>query len=246
MKNSRKEMKSFELYSDGKKAELFDKICEHYFTRNFGTMTKSEFELLLFNMLLNYLRDELPNEISDYSISNILGISQTRVRNLKQRAELVYPRVNFDKTWKDDFKNYIQYARYDEKTGLVKVNIADVTVITELRNYMEENKWYDEYQLNPKLFQCPVEIFLELCQKMDDKRIHLNETQIKNIERIKKKSNLDDKAIDLIKQGKVKEGVQKLAKTTAKEGISELLSVIPFGKTAKVFINALEKEIGGN
>lgn len=236
----------FDDYSEKRKAKLFDQISEKYFDKNFGTMTKSEFELLLFNMLLEYLRDNKPNELSDYRISKILGISQTRVRNLKQRAELVYPRDESGDAWKKDFKNHIPYARYDEKTGLVKVNIPDVTVITELRNFMEENKWYDEYQLNPKLFQCPVEIFLELCQKMDDKEIRLNETQIKNIDKIKKKSNLDDKAIDLIKQGKVKEGVQKLAKTTAKEGLGELLNVIPFGNTAKVFINVLRKEVGGN
>lgn len=236
----------FDDYSEKRKAKLFDQISGKYFDKNFGTMTKSEFELLLFNMLLEYLRDKKPNDLSDYSISKVLGISQTRVRNLKQRAELVYPRKDFEDVWKEYFKKYIQYARYDDKTGLVKVNIPDVTVITELRNFMEENKWYDEYQLNPKLFQCPVEIFLELCQKMDDKEIRLNETQIKNIDKIKKKSNLDDKAIDLIKQGKVKEGVQKLAKTTAKEGLGELLNVIPFGNTAKVFINVLRKEVGGN
>lgn len=236
----------FDDYSEKRKAKLFDQISGKYFDKNFGTMTKSEFELLLFNMLLEYLRDNKPNELSDYRISKILGISQTRVRNLKQRAELVYPRKDFEDVWKEYFKNYIQYARYDEKTGLVKVNIADITVITELRNFMEENKWYDEYQLNPKLFQCPVEIFLDLCQKIDGKEIQLTQKSIENIEKIKKKSNLGDKAIELIKQGKVKEGVQKLAKTTAKEGLGELLNVIPFGNTAKVFINVLRKEVGGN
>lgn len=236
----------FDDYGDKRKAKLFDQISGKYFDKNFGTMTKSEFELLLFNMLLEYLRDKKPNDLSDYSISKVLGISQTRVRNLKQRAELVYPRREFHKKWKTYFKDYIQYARYDEKTGLVKVNIADITVITELRNFMEENKWYDEYQLNPKLFQCPVEIFLDLCQKIDGKEIQLTQKSIENIENIKKKSNLDDKAIELIKQGKVKEGIKKLTKSLATEGMSELLSAIPFGETANVFIKVLKKESGGH
>ena len=47
----------FDDYSEKRKAELFDQISEKYFNQNFGTMTKSEFELLLFNMFLEYLRD---------------------------------------------------------------------------------------------------------------------------------------------------------------------------------------------
>jgi len=32
----------------------------------------------------------------------------------------------------------------------VKVMIPEITVMMELRHFIEQNGWYDEYQLNPK------------------------------------------------------------------------------------------------
>ena len=36
-------------FSNEEKIAMFDKIEQHYFTRNFGSMTKTDFETLLFS-----------------------------------------------------------------------------------------------------------------------------------------------------------------------------------------------------
>ena len=40
--------------------------------------------------------------------------------------------------------------------------IRDVTLMTELRNFLEENGFVNEYSLNPNLFSCSVDVMLKM------------------------------------------------------------------------------------
>ena len=234
----------FELYSDTEKAKLFTEITEHFFDRNFGSMSKSDYEVLLFRMLLDYLRKKEPERCSDYQMSKILGISQSRIRNLKIKAELIYPRKDFDKAWKLLFTEDVRNAKYDETSGLVKMNIPDITVLTELRNYMENNGWYNEYQLNPKLFQCPLDIFIYLCQKIDDENLIIDDKAKKRIKELEEqKINEKEKnVIELFQSGNYSEAISKYGKKISKQFLEELLETVPFGKTLKILLEALQSK----
>lgn len=230
-------------YDYEEKSRCLDEILIHYFNRNFGTMSKADLEILLFHILLEYKREKEPELCSDYELSNVLGISQARIRNLKQRVELVYPRENFSEMWKEYFAGYIKYAKYDEHTGLVKMNIPDVAVMVELRNFMEINSWYNEYQLNPKLFQCPLSIFIELCQKIDGEEVTIDRETKKKLKELEKTLiNFDEKnAINLMAEGNVKEGFIKLGSKISESLLTDLLGIVPFGTTVKMLYEALVK-----
>ena len=69
-------------WDDSEKEELFKKISFAYFERNFGSMSKSDLETLLFSEYIeHHIRHRLPYD--DYTLSKELGINKARIRTLK-------------------------------------------------------------------------------------------------------------------------------------------------------------------
>ena len=74
-------------FSTKEKTDAFDQIAACFYEQNFSTLSKADFELLMFHFLLQHLK-EINNPIDDYSVSKILGITQQRVRNLKIKQQI--------------------------------------------------------------------------------------------------------------------------------------------------------------
>ena len=69
----------------------FMKIAEHYYDKNFGTMSKSEMDLLMFYLLYQRMKEVNEHAPSDFELAKILGITNKRVRNMIEKMELKYP-----------------------------------------------------------------------------------------------------------------------------------------------------------
>jgi hypothetical protein len=68
-----------------------EKIASNFYNRNFGTMAKSDFEILLFSCYIEHCLDKnLP--FDDYTLAEKLGITPSRISSLKLKKELKYPR----------------------------------------------------------------------------------------------------------------------------------------------------------
>ena len=213
-------------------------ISERYFNRNFGTMSKTDFETLLFSVYLEHILKS-GQKYDDYSVSKALGITQSKVRNMKMKKELQYPHENGDQ-WKDAFVQAIEFATYDEETRLVTLLIEDPTIQTELRYFIESNHWYDEAPSNYKLFRCRLDFFLKICEKLsDDDVITLNENQEEKIKAIKKADSKEKSAIEKMLSGNVIGGLNELAKIGTKETICAVLEYIPIGGITGVALKAL-------
>lgn len=79
--------------NDCSKTNAFEIIANQYYFTNSGTTSKTEIDLLLFSIFFEKLEEayrENPEQHSDYEISHLLGISQNRVRTLKEQYELKY------------------------------------------------------------------------------------------------------------------------------------------------------------
>ena len=128
--------------------------------RNFGTLSKSEFDLLVFHY---YLREKQANSpgkyVSDYDIGRDLGLTIQRVRSLRERDAL---KQDPNDGWKDAFEKCLPNAHCDAN-GDVKIPVPDVNVMKEVRNYFEAQGLYDEYHQNPKLFQCKLDVLIAVC-----------------------------------------------------------------------------------
>ncbi|MCR5047218.1 MAG: hypothetical protein K6A42_11640 [Treponema sp.] len=150
-----------DLFDEKAKAAAFDKIASNYYECNFGTMPKTELELLMFSI---YADQVLANDksglenYSDYRLSKALGITQQRISGLKIKKQLKYPVENFN--WVSEFYKITGNARYED--GKIKIYIPDPNVYIELKNFIESKGGYVDISLNPKLLQIPPEYFLWL------------------------------------------------------------------------------------
>ncbi|MGX6961110.1 hypothetical protein [Vagococcus xieshaowenii] len=181
-------------FSDSEKLKYFDEICEKYYQKNFGLTSKTEIDLLMFKFFYqNKIKKKAEgffNADSDYLLSKELGITQTRVRNLKIKKELLYPEENKD--WKKDFLDLIAFAQYDEQTKKMILNISDPNLQIEIENHIEQRGLYIEKQLNSKLLIIRVEYFIELVISLDstvsqDELIETITTQIDELKSLDKK-----------------------------------------------------------
>lgn len=227
------------MFTEEDKAKAFDRIAERYYKRNFSTMSKTDMDTLMFDIYIEQLLDKgLPHD--DYNMSKALGISQSRIRTLKVRKELQYPREDFN--WVDAFAEDLKKASFDPESKKVKVLISDVNVLSELRYFVEKNGWYDEYQLNPRLFQCRVDFFVDLIHKLAEDEMVLDRDARAKIKQLEK--NLPDgklkNAIQSILTGSVEDGMKKLLLYAGKKMGPELLGMLPIvGEPAKNVANAL-------
>ncbi|QIK86613.1 hypothetical protein G7061_08325 [Erysipelothrix sp. HDW6B] len=182
------------MFTDKEKVMMFDEISRNYFERNFGSMTKANFELLLFKFYYEKLVESSiePDgknffKFSDYEISKVLGITQSRVRNLKERKELVYP-TDYD--WISDFTNLMHNVRYDDNSYMAIVNIPDPNLFIEIRNYIENIGGYVDFRLNKNILKIRVEYLLEIVYLMHE------DMQDAIIEEIEKSFSIHDIRID--------------------------------------------------
>ena len=140
--------------------EFLGEIRKECLTQNFGTLSKSEFDLLVFHYFLLELKAGTGDAyVSDYEIGKRLGLTIQRVRSLREREALKF---GFVGDWRQPFKDCLKLAHCDAK-GNIKIPIPDVNVIKEVRNYLEEHGLYDDFQLNPKVFQCELHVLVAIC-----------------------------------------------------------------------------------
>jgi len=141
-------------------SDFLAKIKELCLTRNFGTLSKNEFDLLVFHYyLLDKQAQVGSGYVTDYEIGRDLGLTIQRVRSLRER-EALKQKPNDD--WKDDFLKGLPNARCDANRD-VKIPVPDVNVMKEVRNYFEAQGLYDEYHQNPKLFMCKLDALIAVC-----------------------------------------------------------------------------------
>lgn len=182
-------------FTNKEKVEMFDEIAKKFYNHNFGTFSKSEMELMMFNFYikkivstnvgsdntLNY------NHSSDYYISKDLGITQQKVNNLKIKNQLVNP-IEFD--WKKSFLKLVGNARFDNKSGKVLINIPDPNLYIEIKHYLENHGGYIETQLNRNLLKIRVEYFIQLLVEIEPEKER--NIIIKEIKKYIKKENKDE------------------------------------------------------
>lgn len=170
----------------------------------------------------------------DYTLSNSLGITESRIRSLKERKQLQYSYEDYD--WRKEFIKLIPNTKYNDVKKLVQINIGDVNLIKDVSYFVYENNWFDEFQSNPKLFQCRLDYFIDLCYKLGDIKPIDEKTKTK----LKKlaKSNQEKSALKKLATGSFEEGIKSLFAVGSKTAIIQVLELIPFGGFAAFAINA--------
>ena len=142
------------------------------FTRRFGSFSKSDYEVLMFTIFL----DSITEPLRDYDISIALGITESKVRNLRVKSQLMYPRKL---EWTEELTKSIEHGYYDKTTGQITVTFEDPSIQNLMKNKIEESFGTVGQTLNVKQLVLPVESFLLLAafaeQDENDVLTKLNE-----------------------------------------------------------------------
>ena len=147
------------------KAKAFDEIARRFYFGNFGTMQKTDIEVLLFSLYLDQILDKCESDLnaySDYALSKKLGIPQSKISTLKVKKQLQYPYEKFD--WKVSFQRLCNNATYD--SGRIRINLRDKNLYYELKNQIDEMGSYVETTLTPNLLSITPEMFIELTRRI--------------------------------------------------------------------------------
>ena len=207
-------------FKDKEKIALFDKIEKLYFDKNFGSTSKADLEILLFSVYIEHCIDN-GEPYDDYTLSKVLGITQTRIRSLKEKKELKYPRNNFE--WEDAFAKAVETAKYDDNDHYVKIIIQDVNVMNEVRYFIEQKGWYDECSLNKKLLRIPLSCFVEICSKDNGLNELFSDEAKHNISKLK----LEESAVVEFMKDFSKDGLKTFLMKGSKEAICLVLKALP-------------------
>ena len=220
--------------TDKEKADAFDMIAERFYYSNFATMSKADYETLLFSLYLDQILKNSEADYdaySDYTLSKALGISQSKISTLKVRKELQYPYSGFD--WKESFKRVSERAVFEN--GKIKLFIPDKNLYLEIKNAIETSGGFIEIQLTPNLLQIRPEYFIDLV-------IAISNTEDRDKIRKEIKKQVKEKDIDISFMNQKPFGDQM--KELAPEIIADIIDSIPgIGPIAGVLFKNIARAI---
>lgn len=150
-------------------------FLEHYLSGSFGSMSKSETEILIFHLLLKHFENS-----SNYEISNLLKISETKVKNLTLNAHLRYPRQNGDEIVRETLVDIAKKFStiYDEQNGEVKIHIQSSVQKREMINAINKLGSFADYGLNNEILKIRINTLFSLFEKFLDKEKFKDTVQI--------------------------------------------------------------------
>lgn len=120
-------------------------------------MTKTEIELFMFDFYLMITNNP---DITDYDISNDLGITQSKARSLRVRNHLIYPKTI---DWKEKLLKSLNNASYDKNTDRISINILDPNVLCEIEHFLEiHSGGFNENQLKQSVLTIKPGYMVEL------------------------------------------------------------------------------------
>ena len=131
-------------------------ILENAFRSGFGTLSKTELDLILFTTLVKYGGRR---GMSDHELSKYLQITSRRVQSLRERASVKYLSI----TRAEAIERFVDKSASARIDGLyVDIPIGDVAVRNEIEAMLEENNVLLHSQLNPKIFRIRIDDFVEI------------------------------------------------------------------------------------
>lgn len=143
-------MKYESLFADDK---YFLEIASHYYNKNFGTMSKSELDLLMFKIFYDGLKSKNDDSsLTDVALAIELGITKQKVKSFKERMFLKYSSDN-DFDWRREMRDCISNSsvEYDERTGKFTILISNPRFGYAVEDFLETNKLITDYAHNSKL-----------------------------------------------------------------------------------------------
>lgn len=160
-------MKYESLFADDKH---FLEIASHYYNKNFGSMSKSELDLLMFKIFYDGLKNKNDDSsLTDVALAIELGITKQKVKSLKERMFLKYS-SDSDFDWKREMRDCISKpsVEYDDTTGKFTILVSDSRFGYAVEDFLETNRLISDYSHNSKLLVLSRRAFVFLAYESCD------------------------------------------------------------------------------
>ena len=137
-------------------------IAAGVFDKNFGSFTKADYETLMFSIYLDNCDEK---DINDYDLSLKLCVTESKVRNLRVKSQLLYPK---ELMWKEKFIESLKVGRFNELDNTITVAIEDPSVRNKIKHEFEREYGVLDITLSNKQIRMPIETCLLFALDMEE------------------------------------------------------------------------------
>ena len=141
--------------------ELFStEFIDIYAKKGFGSMNKSDFETMIFNLLRKYgnLKDK-----SNYEISIELQIPEAKVRKLAYESDLKYAQLTEEKI-RIEFFNIVAKSKFRGDLNKVEFVIENKFIRTSISAQLKKIGHYSDSSFNSEIIRIHIDSFIDLLE----------------------------------------------------------------------------------
>lgn len=145
-----------------KQSDFAKLFLERYFGRGFGSMTKNDIEVLIFDLMTRY--GSISTQ-SNFDISCLLKIPEAKVKRLRYEASIRYGNHDMKK-FKEDFYNIISKAEYLADKDNIKFSVEDKFLRMRIHSELKKLNAFAEIGNNSEIIVVDKELFGKLLNQL--------------------------------------------------------------------------------
>ncbi|HHF2869659.1 TPA: hypothetical protein ACPJZQ_004854 [Vibrio alginolyticus] len=144
--------------NNDKKVEFLDFLLERYLERGFGTLSKSEIDMLMMHLIMKY--SDLKYK-PNHEISLDLKLTETKVKNLIHRGKLQFI-DNHEDYVKAEFLALLHKSKLETSKSKVVMVIEDAFVKQGIQARLKSLGYFADNSFNAELVKISLDSFYEL------------------------------------------------------------------------------------
>jgi len=191
------------------KEKFSTEFIDIYSTRGFGSMNKSDFEVMIFDLLKKY--GNLKGK-SHFEISIDLQITEAKVRKLAYESDLKYGHLT-EKNIKEEFFKILAKSKFRSDLNKVEFAIESKYIRTSIGARLKELGHYADSSFNSEIIRIQIDSFIDLLE------YYYNEKSIERIVNDCKAVVKTDKDTDITFKLVLRKFIEGLALQSGKKTI---------------------------
>ena len=143
-------------------ADKLDSFIDKYLERGFGSMNKNDFEVWIFNEMLQM--DEYKN-LGNYDLSLKLHIPESKIKRLRYESSLRYSAKSKD-DYKQDVRKLLQQAQLRAADKKIVLQVEDVMLKLYVSSILKQSGRSVDSSFNPELVVIHINDFQYLAESI--------------------------------------------------------------------------------
>lgn len=145
------------------KEKLAEDLLKHYLERGFGAMSKREIDVLMMHLIIKYADI---SDKSNYELSMMFKITETKMKNLKLEAQLHY-QEDSDAYVKKEFFELLKVSKLkiDSPQNWIILSVENTYLKLAIEAKLKQNGNFADYSFNRELLKIEQDAFIELLEQ---------------------------------------------------------------------------------